>query len=489
MHLSNSMFRILISVYVALGSVTYGYCSSIISSTLAQPSFLSYFDLDTRKNASSLEGAINALFQAGGLFGCLSCIAFADILGRRKSIMLASLTSAIGGALQVAGIHIGAYLVFRFVTGLGVGALVALIPLYQSEIAPPRIRGLLVGSHGVMICVGYALSSWIGFGFSFVQASAVQWRIPLAIQCVPPIFLTIGVMFLPESPRWLIYNDRIDQAWEAYKAVSASSDTPTPEDDEELAANFANLCSMIRVENTEDHSFKALVTTPALRKRCIIGFVVLFGCQGTATLVINNYGPSLYKSLGFKTNSQLLIQVGWITISPFGNLINSLLADRVGRTRLLMAGYTGVIVALIGECISVSIFQHNGSKAAVNAAIFFLFFHMACFSTTCDATSYIYASEIFPTPVRARGLAVSISAFATIGWRYYIVFIACTSATLAFVLLYCPETGRKSLEEISDLFNSPFDEKALEGDKDRKIGDKHYVDEVEDFPGQGSEKV
>lgn len=108
-------------MYVALGSVTYGYCSSIISSTLAQPSFLSYFDLDTRKNASSLEGAINALFQAGGLFGCLSCIAFADILGRRKSIMLASLTSAIGGALQVAGIHIGAYLVFRFVTGLGVG--------------------------------------------------------------------------------------------------------------------------------------------------------------------------------------------------------------------------------------------------------------------------------------------------------------------------------------------------------------------------------
>lgn len=168
------------------------------------------------------------------------------------------------------------------------GALVALIPLYQSEIAPPRIRGLLVGSHGVMICVGYALSSWIGFGFSFVQASAVQWRIPLAIQCVPPIFLTIGVMFLPESPRWLIYNDRIDQAWAAYKAVSASSDTPTPEDDEELAANFANLCSMIRMENTEDHSFKALVTTPALRKRCIIGFVVLFGCQGTATLVINS---------------------------------------------------------------------------------------------------------------------------------------------------------------------------------------------------------
>ena len=101
--------------------MAYGYCSSIISSTLAQHSFLAYFKLDTRSNASSLEGAINALFQAGGLFGCLSCIFFADLLGRRKSILLASVTTLLGGALQVAGIHIGAYLVFRFVTGLGVG--------------------------------------------------------------------------------------------------------------------------------------------------------------------------------------------------------------------------------------------------------------------------------------------------------------------------------------------------------------------------------
>lgn len=108
-------------MFVALGSVAYGYCSSIISTTLAQPSFLSYFELDTRANASNLEGAINALFQTGGLFGCLSCIASADILGRRKAILTASLTTVIGGALQAGSVQIGMYLVFRFVTGLGIG--------------------------------------------------------------------------------------------------------------------------------------------------------------------------------------------------------------------------------------------------------------------------------------------------------------------------------------------------------------------------------
>jgi MFS family permease len=82
------------------------------------------------------------------------------------------------------------------------GALVTLVPLYQSEIAPPKIRGLLVGMHGVLICVGYALASWVGVGFYFVNASGAQWRIPLAIQCLPPLFLAIGVLLLPESPRW-----------------------------------------------------------------------------------------------------------------------------------------------------------------------------------------------------------------------------------------------------------------------------------------------
>lgn len=82
------------------------------------------------------------------------------------------------------------------------GALVTLVPLYQSEIAPPAIRGLLVGTHGVVIVIGYITASWIGFGFYFVNASGAQWRIPLAVQCIPPLALVSGVMFVPESPRW-----------------------------------------------------------------------------------------------------------------------------------------------------------------------------------------------------------------------------------------------------------------------------------------------
>lgn len=108
--------------------MTYGYCSSIIATTLAQPSFINYFGFNHRSNVAQLEGAINGLFQAGGLFGCLSCIKTADWLGRRKAIFLTSIITIIGGALQAGSVNIGMYLVFRFVTGLGIGNFARLVP-------------------------------------------------------------------------------------------------------------------------------------------------------------------------------------------------------------------------------------------------------------------------------------------------------------------------------------------------------------------------
>jgi MFS family permease len=117
-------------------------------------------------------------------------------------------------------------------------------------------------------------------------------------------------------------------------------------------------------------------------------------------------------------------------------------------------GFAGCIVALIGECITVSIFQKTGHRSAASAAVFFLFLHIACFSSSVDATSYIYASEIFPTPVRAKGLSSSISglfiatiiflqcaptAFDQIGWKYYLVFICVTTVIFFIIWFYFPE--------------------------------------------------
>jgi len=120
-------------------------------------------------------------------------------------------------------------------------------------------------------------------------------------------------------------------------------------------------------------------------------------------------------------------------------------------------GFAGCVLALVGECITVSIFQNTGNTGMAGAAVFFLFLHIVFFSSSIDATSYIYASEIFPTPVRAKGLSVSISglfmstiiflqcapaAFDEIGWKYYLVFIIITTILFFVVWFYFPEVSR-----------------------------------------------
>lgn len=168
------------------------------------------------------------------------------------------------------------------------GSIVVLIPLYQSEIAPPRIRGLLVGIHGIMICIGYSVASWVGLAFYFVNASGAQWRLPLAIQCFPPLILAIGIPFLPESPRWLLNQDRPEEALKAFEAVRAESDDSMLSDRTAILEEFNMLKGLIQHEKMTKHRFVDLFTSPGMRKRCFLGFLVMFGCQGTGTLVINS---------------------------------------------------------------------------------------------------------------------------------------------------------------------------------------------------------
>lgn len=139
-----------------------------------------------------------------------------------------------------------------------------------------------------MLCIGYALASWVGLGFYFVNASGSQWRLPLAIQCLPPLILACGIFMLPESPRWLIDNDRTEDALKSFQSIHAESDQSIVNDHGAVVAEFNLLQALIVHERQDKHTFSDMFRYPAMRKRCLIGFFVLFACQGTATLVINS---------------------------------------------------------------------------------------------------------------------------------------------------------------------------------------------------------
>ncbi|KIW36469.1 uncharacterized protein PV06_11284 [Exophiala oligosperma] len=463
MHLSLVQFAIVL--LVALGSLSYGYSASIISTTLGQPTFLSYFHLDRASNATQLIGAMNGLFQGGGLIGALSCFCLADNFGRKKALMAAALLTIIGGGLQSGSVHIAMYIVARLITGIAVGALLTLVPLYQSEIAPPQIRGLLVGMHGTMICAGYSLSSWVGFGFYFVDASGAQWRIPLAFQCVLPILLLSGLWLVPESPRWLLNNDRTDEALTCFTATRAES--VDQEDTAGIDQEFQLLHSQIVRERRNRALWNDFFRKPSLRKRCLLGFGTMVAAQCTGTLVFANYSALLYHGLGFSVIRQLLMQSIWITCSFVCNGLCALIVDRVGRVRLLTIGLIGCLSSLIGEMTTLAVYEKTGSRAVASGAVFFLFWQLFWYGCCVDANTYIYTSEIFPTHLRARGLGVSISglfassiifvesaptAFADVGYKYYALFVSLNTIAIFVVYFTFPETKGKRLEDIAAIF-------------------------------------
>ncbi|OAP65620.1 hypothetical protein AYL99_01592 [Fonsecaea erecta] len=465
---SRSWLNVAIVLFVCLGSISYGYSASIIATTLGQPQFLSYMNLlPSNPQANALIGATNGLFQTGGLFGSLSIGPFADKFSRRGSIAIAAGTLVFGGALQAASQNVGMYLAFRFITGFGVGLIVGSVPLYQSEVSPPHSRGLLVGLHGVLLALGYSLAGWIGYA-CYAMKGNMQWRLPLGIQCVPPGLLLLGIYTLPESPRWLVQHGKLEQARAVLHRIHHDAADPEGAFAEK---EFYDIKAQCELENTTGAgTWKSLFTGKHNLKRLALGFGTMFGQQCTGTIVINNYGVTLYSNVGFSGRQALALTAGWVTVAIPCNMITSLFIDRLGRVRFLLIGFIGVVCVLIGECVTLAVLEHRSSFSLSCLAIFFLFGHIFFCATCNDATTYIYSSEIFPTHLRAKGLSVSLaglflasltytqaasSAFAAIGWRYYLLFLCLSAVMVVIIYFFFPETKGLSLEEMSRVFGDP----------------------------------
>lgn len=172
----------------------------MIAEVVASDSFKSSF-LQTSSDARS--GTVVALFTAGCFCGAFLA-SFTDPLGRRGTILMACIIFVIGGAIQTAGVVIAMLYVGRLVAGIGVGFLTMIIPIYQAELAHRKIRGKITSLQQLFNALGQIFATWIGYGCYMTwtgTGDSREWRIPLAIQIVPALFLGGLIFFFPESPR------------------------------------------------------------------------------------------------------------------------------------------------------------------------------------------------------------------------------------------------------------------------------------------------
>jgi MFS family permease len=320
------------------GQLAASYPSSIIGVTLAQPAFLEYMGLVTlidgeqklNNHADALIGATTGVFQAGAFFGVLMGSWVMDKYGRKAGTIFCAALSIVGGVCLCAAQNITMFIIFRFFAGAGSMAFVALIPVYSAELAPPALRGFFVGMNAVGITFGYCTASYMGLAFYYSESTAAQWRAPLGLGLVFPVAMLFVLLFVPESPRWLLMVGRVEEAREI---VMKLHHVKGELDQEYARVEFYQMQMQTEFDQRLSPTWMQMFSRPSYRKRAIAACGFGFIGQSTAVLVINNYGPTIYKALGYGTLDQLILQCGWITLSIPSNIlgVSRKYLDRVFR--------------------------------------------------------------------------------------------------------------------------------------------------------------
>ncbi|KAK3646212.1 hypothetical protein LTR56_007171 [Elasticomyces elasticus] len=472
-----NIYNFFVALFVAVGSLCYGYASSISAALIGQPSWYDYMGLTIgTPHTNAILGAINGVYAAGGAFGCVFNMWSSEKLGRRRSIQVGCCISIVGAAIMTGSVNIPMFIVSRFIMGFGIGILVTLVPLYQSEVSPAESRGLMVGLHGVLIGFSYSMTGFITYGCYFAPYGQFQWRFPLAVQLIPTSILLAGSFWLPYSPRWLLSQGRSEQAWVVTQRLHASKEDP---EDAYAHAEFRQMQSQIEFEKAHNAvgtiaQGKLAFKQKSFRKRLGLGFLVQFGNQCTGALVINNYNAQLFAGLGIKGGTPLLLLGIFNLLTVPGNLFNGLFIDRFGRRRFVFTGCIGIIVCLCGEAAMTAQFVEKDStnRIGLGFGVFFIFAYVCFYSSCLDATMYLVPSEIFPMVIRSFGMSFSImgqfiatvilleaapTAFQTIGYGFWIILILLTAIYGVLVYFFLPETKGMTLEDISVLFGDPVE--------------------------------
>ncbi|KAI4149163.1 MAG: hypothetical protein LQ340_004766 [Diploschistes diacapsis] len=457
-------FNIALAVFAATGSFLFGYDAGVMTEVIQSPNFLAFF---ATIPTSPIIGAINSVFSGGAVFGSLMGGLTMDRFGRRTTVQIGAFICLIGAILQSAAQNLAMILVGRVFAGWAVGLMSMSVPVYQSECAHPKIRGLIVGLTQQMIGVGFTVSTWIGYGSAQAAASSsLQWRFPLAFQAVPCIILLVGLLGFPESPRQLIEKDRDDEAMGVLRKLHYDGTN-----DDWILSEYNEIKATIAAEKAiTAPGWKPMFTVPQWRTRLIHATLVQVFTQLTGINVIGYYQTIMYNALGITGNRNLLVTGIYNIVGPLAILVFIIfLVDRVGRRKPLLFGTIGITIALICEAAINSQNTDGTRRGLSGAGVFFLFCVNVIFSLSWGPVSWVYMSEVMPMPIRAKGSAfatgignwlvstffaqVSPIALGTIVWKYYFVFVAFNIlVTLPTVYFVFKETKQTSLEEIDLLF-------------------------------------
>ncbi|PBK72410.1 MFS monosaccharide transporter [Armillaria solidipes] len=500
----NKAAGLIMVCFSAFGGILFGYDTGVISGVKEMNNWLQTFGYATGNPdtpyaiTSSTESLVVSILSAGTFFGALAGAPVADYIGRKWGIILACLVFSVGVAMQTASTAIPLFVVGRVFAGLGVGLVSCLAPMYQSETAPKWIRGAVVSLYQFSITVGLLLATVINNATHNFTTHAA-YRIPTAVQFIWAFVLASGMLFLPESPRWLIKKGRDDQA-----AVSLSRLTGLPADHPDLEADIIEIRANLEEEQAMGETsyldcFRNTKNRMALRTWT--GILIQAWQQLTGINFIFYYGTTFFHNSGI--SSAFLISIATAIVNVFMTIPGIYGVEKVGRRSLLLYGAAGMcicefIVAIVGVTISVD--NVTGQKVLIA----FVCIYIAIFASTWGPIAWVITGEIFPLEVRAKAMSLSVASnwlwnfaigYATpyivnpgpgnanLGSKVFFIWGSTCACCCIFTYFFIPETKGLSLEQIDLMYQHTLPVNSLRY-RARLIAEgqelKHDIDHKED---------
>ncbi len=432
----------LIAGIAALGGLLFGYDTGVISGALL-------FIRDVFHLSSSGQGLVAGIALAGAVVGAMLAGGLSDQFGRRWVIFATALLFVAGAIVSAIAPGLAILLAGRLLVGIAIGIASMLTPLYLAEIAPARSRGAVTSLNQLCITVGILVSYLVGYALA--QATG-GWRWMLALGAVPGAILALGMLVLPESPRWLAGHGRADEAQAVLRRLRGR--------EADVSEEMGGLRGDLRREGGKLAPWSALLR-PSLRRPLVIGLGLAMFQQITGINTVIYFAPQIFQAAGVSgASASILATAGVGAVNVLLTLVSIWLIDRAGRRTLLLVSLAGMAVTL--GTLAAGFAFGAGSLAWLTVGS--LAAYVAFFAVGLGPVFWLLIAEIFPLAVRGRAMSLAsvsnwgfnllvtltflnlIDLFGRVGT--FLIYGVLTLVAIVFTVALVPETKGRALEEI-----------------------------------------
>ncbi|XBW38681.1 hypothetical protein QEN19_004269 [Hanseniaspora menglaensis] len=469
---------VLMCLLIAFGGFMFGFDTGTIGGFFSMGNFKRRFGSyhQGRKEyyfTDARTGLMVSIFNIGCCFGGLIFGGLADSRGRKAALTVVAGVYMVGILIQItcqSNKHVWVqYLVGRIIAGLGVGGIAVVAPMLLGETAPARLRSICVSFYQLLITLGIFVGYCCNYGTKkYSDNNSGQWRIAVGLCFLWALLMIGGITFVPESARYLVQKDRIEEA-----RVTLSKLNKVPGDDPLLQKELDTIITAVEAERLAgEASFKELFSTKTkVFQRLVMGVMIQSLQQLTGDNYFFYYGTLVFTAVGLKDSYQTSIIIGIVNFAS--TCVCLFVVNKFGRRTVLLGGsITMTACMVIYSSVGVKKLYPNGrsqpaSKGAGDCMIVFTCFYIFCFATTWAPIAYVICAESYPLRVKSKCIAIATGAnwfwgflisfftpFITsaIHFSYGYVFTGCLIFMTFYVFFTVPETKGLTLEEVNEMW-------------------------------------